>query len=88
MNIDVSAVNYLNEQNAQDLSDLLSCYALDPMGGATALPVQTLKNLASQLAKVPHAFSFIAYVDGKAAGLINCFEAFSTFKCAPLISRA
>ena len=39
-----------------------------------------------ELAKLPHAFSIIAYVDGKPAGLVNCFEAFSTFSCKPLVN--
>jgi len=30
--------------------------------------------------------SIICYVDDKPAGLINSFEAFSTFKCQPLIN--
>jgi len=28
----------------------------------------------------------VATVDGVAAGLINCFQGFSTFKCKPLIN--
>jgi ribosomal protein S18 acetylase RimI-like enzyme len=28
----------------------------------------------------------VYYVDGEPAGLINCFEAFSTFKCKPLVN--
>ena len=65
---------------------LLENYALDPMGGATALNPSVRDNLATELAKLPHAFSVICYVEDKPAGLINCFEAFSTFKCKPLIN--
>ena len=43
-------------------------------------------NLVKELSKIPHAFSVICYVDGQAAGLINCFEAFSTFNCKPLVN--
>jgi ribosomal protein S18 acetylase RimI-like enzyme len=28
----------------------------------------------------------MCYVDRKPAGLVNCFEAFSTFKCKPIIN--
>ena len=35
---------------------------------------------------LPYAFSVIAYIDGHSAGLVNCFEAFSTFSCKPLIN--
>ena len=39
-----------------------------------------------RITKLPHAFTIIAYVDGIAAGLITCFEQFSTFACKPLIN--
>ncbi|MBL4623205.1 MAG: GNAT family N-acetyltransferase [Immundisolibacteraceae bacterium] len=38
------------------------------------------------MAKRPYAFTLIAYVDEVAAGLVNCFEQFSTFACKPLIN--
>ncbi|WP_339721363.1 GNAT family N-acetyltransferase [uncultured Paraglaciecola sp.] len=86
MKIDVFILNYQDTQHAQDMLFLLENYALDPMGGANAL-IQTVKeNLAIELSKLPHAFSVICYVDGQPAGLANCFEAFSTFKCQPLIN--
>lgn len=86
MKIDVLNVNYQDPQHAQDMLELLNNYALDPMGGATALSQTVRDNLVGQLAKLPHAFSVICYVDSKPAGLVNCFEAFSTFKCKPLIN--
>ncbi len=81
MNIDVFTLNYQDTIHTQDMLFLLENYALDPMGGATALSQTVKDNLASELAKLPQAFSVICYVDGKPAGLVNCFEAFSTFKC-------
>ena len=86
MNIDVFTLNYQDTIHTQDMLFLLENYALDPMGGATALSQTVKDNLASELAKLPQAFSVICYVDGKPAGLVNCFEAFSTFKCKPLIN--
>jgi ribosomal protein S18 acetylase RimI-like enzyme len=65
---------------------LLDNYALDPMGGGTALNSTVTKNLVAELAKLPHAFSVICYVDSTPAGLANCFQTFSTFKCKPLIN--
>jgi ribosomal protein S18 acetylase RimI-like enzyme len=38
------------------------------------------------LSKLSYAFSIICCVNNKPAGLVNCFEAFSTFKCKPLIN--
>ncbi|MEH6475088.1 MAG: GNAT family N-acetyltransferase [Sneathiella sp.] len=86
MSIDVRLIDYSDASDASDLIHLLSSYALDPMGGGDALPDFVKENLAGSLAKLPHAFSLICYVDGKPAALSNCFEAFSTFSCAPLIN--
>jgi ribosomal protein S18 acetylase RimI-like enzyme len=86
MNIRVSLVDYLNPQHAKDFTYLLNAYAEDPMGGGKALPDDVKQNLTEKLSKIPHAFSIICYVDDQPAGLINCFEAFSTFKCQPLVN--
>ena len=86
MNQETLLVNYTDPQHAKDLVYLMDSYACDPMGGNTALKSEVKATLANALAKIPHAFSVICYVDGKPAGLVNCFEAFSTFKCQPLIN--
>ena len=65
---------------------LLTHYANDPMGGGKPLAEGIAENLAANLAKLPHAFSVLAYVDNQPAGLINCFEAFSTFQGKPLVN--
>ena len=86
MNIEIRQIDYTNADDANNLVYLLSNYALDPMGGEEELPAFVKENLASSLAKLPHAFSIICTVDGKPAALSNCFYAFSTFACAPLIN--
>ena len=86
MAIEIRLVNYNDADDAKKLVTLLNDYALDPMGGGEALSQHTQQNLAQSMAKIPHAYSVIAFVDGEAAGLINCFEAFSTFKCRPLVN--
>jgi len=86
MKIEVSIADYLDKQHAVDIGYLMNCYAEDPMGGGSSLPVYVQENLAAELSEIPHAFSFICYVDGKPAGLVNCFGAFSTFKCKPLVN--
>jgi len=77
--IEVLLADYHNPRHAYDLGWLLNQYARDPMGGGGALPGEITDRLASELAKRPHAFSVICYVDDQPAGLINCFEGFSTF---------
>ncbi len=64
----------------------MNAYATDPMGGGKPLSEEVKNNLAKELSKHPHAFSIISYVDGVAAGLVTCFELFSTFSCKPLIN--
>jgi ribosomal protein S18 acetylase RimI-like enzyme len=86
MNLEIRLVDYSNVQDGKDLAYLMNCYASDPMGGGSDLPAKVRDALAGQLAKIPSAFSFICYADNAPAGLINCFEAFSTFNCKPLIN--
>ena len=44
------------------------------------------ENLVNELAKQHGAITVLAYIDNKPAGLINCFQGFSTFKCKPLLN--
>ncbi|WP_444997825.1 GNAT family N-acetyltransferase [Aliikangiella sp. IMCC44359] len=86
MTVTCHIVDYHDQQQANALVELLNIYALDPMGGAKPLSEDVKYNLASELAKLNYAFSIIAYVNKKPAGLANCFEGFSTFKSKPLIN--
>ena len=69
-----------------DILYLLDSYSRDPMGGGVPLSDSTKNNLVKELSNIPHAFSVLCYVNNKPAGLINCFEAFSSFQCKPLIN--
>jgi ribosomal protein S18 acetylase RimI-like enzyme len=86
MVIDVLRADYINAKHADDISYLLNNYAEDPMGGGAPLSDNVKQNLVKALSKLPHALSVISYVNDKPAGLINCFESFSTFQCKPLIN--
>ena len=86
MQIEVFVADYSDINHANDLVLLLDDYANDPMGGNEPLPDAVRNNIVNALNKIPHAFSVLCYVDGKPAGFANCFEAFSTFKCLPLIN--
>jgi len=79
-------VNYLDSKHAADIGYLMNCYASDPMGGSSPLTAEITSRLATELSKTSHAFSIICYIFGKPAGLINCFEAFSTFQCKPIVN--
>lgn len=86
MNIEIKIADYLDKEQSTDIGYLLDAYSKDQMGGSQPLPGSVKSDLANELSKLPHAFSIICYVDNKPAGLVNCFEAFSTFKCKPLIN--
>lgn len=86
MNINLLIADYGNNQHAKDIGYLLNFYAEEPMGGGEPLPDYVKENVAIGLSKTPNAFSILCYVNGKPAGLANCFESFSTFKCKPLIN--
>ena len=79
-------VDYDDPQDSACLVEALSAYASDPMGGGKGLSEYAKTNLASELSKLPHAFSILMWYDGKLAGLANCFEGFSTFACRKLVN--
>ncbi len=86
MKIEVIKADYSDEKHRKEIPMLLERYAMDAMGGGKPLDSTVKDNLVGELAKLPHAFSIIAYADGQPAGLVNCFEVFSTFSCKPLVN--
>lgn len=86
MKIEIIVADYLNTDQAVDIGVLLDAYSRDEMGGSQPLLESVKQNLARELSKLPYAFSILGYVNDKPAGLVNCFEAFSTFQCKPLIN--
>lgn len=82
----VLQASYSNPVQAEAIGLLLNHYAQDPMGGGKGLSADLLAQLPAELAKRPHAFSVLAFVGGEPAGLVNCFEGFSTFACRPLVN--
>lgn len=86
MIIEIIKADYSSKRHQDEIPVLLDAYAADPMGGGVALDESVKSNLVKELSRLPHAFSVIAYFDGDPAGLVNCFEAFSTFMCRPLVN--
>ncbi len=86
MTVELCVADYENDQHARDLIYLLNAYACDPQGGGEELNQVVKERLVDELAKRPHAFSVLAYVDSKPGGLANCFDGFSTFACKPLVN--
>jgi GNAT superfamily N-acetyltransferase len=86
MTVELIIADYENPRHGKDIVCLLNRYAQDDMGQGAPLAAAVQKNLVAELAKRPHAISVLAYVDGQAAALANCFEGFSSFKAKPLIN--
>lgn len=84
--IDIVIADYADEFHASAIVNLMNAYAMDKMGGGEPLPEIVKQTLVGEMAKVPNAFTILSFVDGKPAGLINCFMGFSTFKAKPLIN--
>lgn len=68
-------------EHGQAIISLLDQYARDPMGGGSPLSEHARQHLLGELRRRDNAHVILALVDGKPAGLINCFEGFSTFAC-------
>lgn len=86
MTTEITRADYSNPKHAAEILYLLDIYSQDPMGGGKPLSQQVKENLITELKKRDYALSFIAYVGGEPAGLINCFEGFSSFACKPLLN--
>lgn len=82
--VDIVPIDYRNARHADALVYLMDIYARDPMGGGVPLSVYARQNLASALAALPTAFGVLAFCGDLPAGIVNCFEGFSTFACRPL----
>lgn len=77
----------LSQRNqAEIFIELLNAYANDPMGGGEPLAEQTRLNLVATLNTHSGATTILAYADQLAIGLCNCFDAFSTFACQPILN--
>jgi len=74
-----------NPLHAEAEISLLDAYASDPMGGGKGLSDAVKRNLCTQLIQ-RHAVVVLAFDDDKPVGLINAFEAFSTFQCKPILN--
>ena len=86
MDFTIRLADYHNRQDGQSILGLLDHYALHPMGGGEGLSKYALENLIPNLQKHQWAFSVLAFSNNSAVGLVNCFQAFSTFRCKPIIN--
>lgn len=86
MTITVTPLDLDRPEHADAFIRLLDHYAHDPMGGGTGLAGNVKGSLVASLKQVPHFYGALAFAEGQAVGLINCFFGFSTFVGAPLLN--
>lgn len=82
----IVAIDLARADHARAFLDLLDHYAHDPMGGGTGLSDYARAHLVDGLAARPGFAGFLAFVGDAPAGLINCFEGYSTFAARPLLN--
>lgn len=84
--VKVRKVDLGDPGEAAALLELLDGYARDPMGGGNGLSPEVKGRLVDQLRHQTHFHGALAWVDGEAVGLIDCFLGFSTFAARPLLN--
>lgn len=84
--MNIIKADFSDPSHSKAIIKLLNEYALDPMGGGRPLSDYVKDNLVKELQKRDGARGILAFVNGEAAGLLICFEGFSTFACRPLIN--
>lgn len=85
-NIEVFIGNINNKNDQKSMLKILDLYMQDPMGSEAPMPKGLDVKLIEELKKQSNYVFFLAKVDGKVAGLANCFVNFSTFKGKQLIN--
>jgi GNAT superfamily N-acetyltransferase len=86
MSLHVAAVDLYDPAQAKTWLDLLDHYARDPMGGGEGLSDYAKLHLVHTIRDVPGFHGALAWLDGQAVGLIDCFAGFSTFAARPLLN--
>lgn len=86
MNLAVRPLDLNDAGQALIWLELLDHYASDPMGGGDGLSAYAKLNLVATMRQVPGFHGGLAWLDGEAVGLIDCFAGFSTFAAKPLLN--
>ncbi len=84
--LEILEADYSNRHHADAILNLTNRYAQDPMGLGDSLPEETRKDLIKELKNFPTSLTLIAFMNGKPAGLANCFYSFSTFRASKVLN--
>jgi ribosomal protein S18 acetylase RimI-like enzyme len=82
----IERVDPRDARHARALLALLDEYARSREGGGVPLAADVKTRLPSMLAERPHYLGLLAFDGAEPVGLVNCFEAMSTFKARPLLN--
>lgn len=86
MSLEVCELDLSDPGQAEIWLELLDHYARDPMGGGEGLSDYARLKLIDVMREVPGFHGALAWFDGRAVGLIDCFAGFSTFAARPLLN--
>ncbi|MFZ1245509.1 MAG: GNAT family N-acetyltransferase [Azonexus sp.] len=86
MSLTVEVLDLSDLKQAEIWLQLLDHYASDPMGGGDGLSDYAKLHLVETIRQVPGFHGALAWLDGEAVGLIDCFAGFSTFAARPLLN--
>ena len=86
MSIEIREADLGNAEHAQALLAVLDSYATDAMGGGAPLDVDVRQRLIPALREQANLLVLLAFAEGAAVGLANCFYGFSTFAARPLLN--
>ncbi|GAB3383326.1 GNAT family N-acetyltransferase [Spongiibacter taiwanensis] len=84
--LNIVTADYRSPRDRRAITELMDCYARDPMGGGQPITPDKLAVLCDHLAAFPGAVTLLAYDQDRALGLVTAFPGFSTFRCAPLFN--
>ena len=84
--IEIVESSYTKDGHEKFIIELLNEYAGDITGGSTELSENVKKNLVKELENRENIHTVLAFVEGRAVGLIISIEGFSTFLCKPLLN--
>jgi GNAT superfamily N-acetyltransferase len=84
--VDVFEADLTRWEHQEAIVMLTDAYARDAMGNGKPLPEDVRGALIPGLSQHPTTIIFLAYVDGRPAGIATCFRGFSTFAARPLLN--
>jgi len=84
--IEIVEADLSRPEHQDAVVSLIDAYARDPVGNGAPLPEAVRNALIPGLRAHPTTLVFIAYKEGKPAGVAVCFKGFSTFAAKPLVN--